>query len=181
MFLVEEPVAAAIGAGLPIDEPKGSMVVDIGGGTTDVAVLSLGGVVQARSIRCGGTAMDEAIIRYVRRNHQLVIGEANAERIKIEAGSASRIVNGETAEIFIRGREIREGKPKTVVSRRTILRRRSKAGRADCRIHPARDRGSAGGNFDGYLRARHSPYGGGAKLRNLIGSWSADRRQNPFT
>ncbi len=115
VFLVEEPVAAAIGAGLPIDEPKGSMVVDIGGGTTDIAVLSLGGVVQARSIRCGGNAMDEAIIRYVRKNHQLLIGEANAERIKIEAGSASRVINGETAEIFIRGREIREGKAKTVV------------------------------------------------------------------
>ncbi len=115
VYLVEEPVAAAIGAGLPIDEPKGSMVVDIGGGTTDVAVLSLGGVVQASSIRCGGNAMDEAIIRYVRRRHQLLIGEANAERIKIEAGSASQAVNGETAEIFIRGREIREGKPKTVV------------------------------------------------------------------
>lgn len=115
VFLVEEPVAAAIGAGLPIDEPKGSMVVDIGGGTTDVAVLSLGGVVQARSIRCGGNAMDEAIVRYVRRKHQLVIGEANAERIKIEAGSASRVINGETAEIVIRGREMKEGKAKTVV------------------------------------------------------------------
>lgn len=115
VFLVEEPVAAAIGAGLPIDEPKGSMVVDIGGGTTDVAVLSLGGVVQARSIRCGGNAMDDAIVRYVRRKHQLVIGEANAERIKIEAGSASRVINGETAEIVIRGREMKEGKAKTVV------------------------------------------------------------------
>lgn len=115
VFLVEEPVAAAIGAGLPIDEPKGSMVVDIGGGTTDVAVLSLGGVVQARSIRCGGNAMDESIVRYVRRKHQLVIGEANAERIKIEAGSASRVINGETAEIVIRGREMKEGKAKTVV------------------------------------------------------------------
>lgn len=115
VYLVEEPVAAAIGAGLPIDEPKGSMVVDIGGGTTDVAVLSLGGVVQASSIRCGGNAMDDAIIRYVRRRHQLLIGETNAERIKMEAGSASREVNGETAEIYIRGRETREGKPKTVV------------------------------------------------------------------
>ncbi|WP_045836614.1 rod shape-determining protein [Hyphomicrobium sp. 99] len=115
VFLVEEPVAAAIGAGLPIDEPKGSMVVDIGGGTTDVAVLSLGGVVQARSIRCGGNAMDDAIVRFVRRKHQLLIGEANAERIKIEAGSASRIINGETAEIVIRGREIKEGKAKTVI------------------------------------------------------------------
>jgi len=115
VYLVEEPVAAAIGAGLPVDEPKGSMVIDIGGGTSDVAVLSFGGVVQARSIRCGGNAMDEAIIRYVRRNHQILIGESNAERIKIEAGSASRIINGETTEIPIRGREVREGKPKTVM------------------------------------------------------------------
>ncbi|MGQ0457012.1 MAG: rod shape-determining protein [Hyphomicrobium sp.] len=115
VFLVEEPVAAAIGAGLPIDEPKGSMVVDIGGGTTDIAVLSLGGVVQARSLRCAGNAMDEAIVRHVRRAHHLLIGEYNAERIKIEAGSASRVANGETAEIYIRGRDMREGKPKTVV------------------------------------------------------------------
>ena len=115
VYLIEEPVAAAIGAGLPVDEPAGSMVVDIGGGTTDIAVLSLGGVVQARSLRCAGNAMDEAIVRHVRRNHQLLIGEANAERIKVEAGSASRAVNGETAEIFIRGRDLRQGKPKTVV------------------------------------------------------------------
>jgi rod shape-determining protein MreB and related proteins len=98
VFLVEEPVAAAIGAGLPIDEPRGSMVVDIGGGTTDIAVLSLGGVVQARSLRCAGNAMDEAIVRHVRREHQLLIGETNAEM----------------AEIFIRGRELRQGRPKTV-------------------------------------------------------------------
>ena len=115
VFLIEEPVAAAIGAGLPVDDPTGSMVVDIGGGTTDIAVLSLGGVVQARSLRCAGNAMDEAIIRHVRRNHQLLIGEPNAERIKIEAGSASRAINGESAEIFIRGRDIRLGNPKTVV------------------------------------------------------------------
>lgn len=116
VFLVEEPVAAAIGAGLPIDEPKGSMVVDIGGGTTDIAVLSLGGVVLARSLRCAGNAMDEAIVRHVRRNHQLLIGEANAERIKIEAGSASKMLNGSaSAEIFIRGRDLKLGKPKTVV------------------------------------------------------------------
>jgi rod shape-determining protein MreB and related proteins len=115
VFLIEEPVAAAIGAGLAIDEPAGSMVVDIGGGTTDIAVMSLGGVVQARSLRCAGNALDEAIMRHVRRKHQLLIGEANAERIKIEAGSAMRLVNGESAEIFIRGRDLREGKAKTVV------------------------------------------------------------------
>jgi rod shape-determining protein MreB len=115
VFLIEEPVAAAIGAGLPVDEPTGSMVVDIGGGTTDIAVLSLGGVVQARSLRCAGNAMDEAIVRHVRRNHSLLIGEPNAERIKIEAGSASKRINGATAEIIIRGRDIRLGTAKTVV------------------------------------------------------------------
>lgn len=114
VFLIEEPVAAAIGAGLPIDDPTGSMVIDIGGGTTDLAVMSLGGIVQARSLRCAGNAMDEAIVRYVRRNHQLVIGEGNAERIKIEAGSASRTANGDGAEIHIRGRDLRQGKPKSV-------------------------------------------------------------------
>ncbi len=115
VFIMEEPVAAAIGAGLAIDEPQASMVVDIGGGTTDVAVLSLGGVIEARSLRCAGHAMDEAIIRYVRREHRLLIGEANAERIKIEAGSASEDVNGEAVEIHIRGRDLREGRPKMIV------------------------------------------------------------------
>ncbi len=115
VYLVEEPVAAAIGAGLPVDDPLGSMVIDIGGGTTDIAVLSLGGVVQARSLRCAGNAMDDAIIRHVRRNHQLLIGEANAEKIKIEAGSALAKVNGRTTEIHIRGRDLRQGRPKSIV------------------------------------------------------------------
>jgi rod shape-determining protein MreB len=91
------------------------MVVDIGGGTTDIAVLSLGGVVQARSLRCAGNAMDEAIIRFVRRRHQLLIGEANAERIKIEAGTAVAAVNGRDTEIHIRGRDLRQGRPKSIV------------------------------------------------------------------
>ena len=115
VFLIEEPVAASLGAGLPIDEPTGSMVVDIGGGTTDIAVLSLGGVVQARSLRCAGNAMDEAIIRYVRRHHHLLIGEANAERIKVEAGTALLQPNGRSAEIHIRGRDLRLGRPKSIV------------------------------------------------------------------
>ena len=115
VFLIEEPVAAAIGADLPIDEPTGSMVLDIGGGTADVAVLSLGGVVQARSIKVAGNAFDEAIIRFVRREHQLLIGEANAERIKIEAGTASTIANGRHAEIHIMGRDVKQGRPKTIV------------------------------------------------------------------
>ncbi|MBX9925788.1 MAG: rod shape-determining protein, partial [Hyphomicrobiaceae bacterium] len=115
VLLIEEPVAAAIGAGLPVNEPTGSMVLDIGGGTADLAVLSMGGIVLARSIKVAGNAFDEAIIRYVRREHQLLIGEANAERIKIEAGTASQIPNGRAAEIHIMGRDLKQGRPKTIV------------------------------------------------------------------
>src|SRR6478609_4408806 len=82
VWLIEEPMAAAIGAGLPVTEPTGSMVVDIGGGTTEVAILSLGGIVYPRSVRVGGDKMDEAIIAYIRRNHNLLVGESSAERIK---------------------------------------------------------------------------------------------------
>lgn len=114
-FMIEEPVAASLGAGLPIDDPSAFMVVDIGGGTTDIAVLSLGGVVQARSLRCAGNAMDDAVIRYVRRHHQLLIGEINAERIKIEAGTAMLQPNGVATEIHIRGRDLRQGRPKSIV------------------------------------------------------------------
>ena len=88
VFLIEEPMAAAIGANLPVTEPTGSMVVDIGGGTTEVAVVSLGGIVYSRSARVGGDQMDEAIIAYIRRNYNLLIGESSAERIKKEVGSA---------------------------------------------------------------------------------------------
>ena len=106
VYLIEEPVAASLGAGLPIDGPQAFMVVDIGGGTTDIAVLSNGEVVQARSMRVAGNAMDEAIMRYVRRRHGLVIGESNAERIKIEAGTALLQPNGRQIEIHIKGRDL---------------------------------------------------------------------------
>src|ERR1700747_3476033 len=89
VFLIEEPMAAAIGAGLPVTEPTGSMVVDIGGGTTEVAVISLGGIVYSRSVRVGGDKMDEAIIAFIRRHQNLLIGEATAERIKQEIGSGA--------------------------------------------------------------------------------------------
>ncbi|MFM1815021.1 MAG: Rod shape-determining protein MreB [Pseudomonadota bacterium] len=115
VYLIEEPVAASLGAGLPVDDPTGSMVVDIGGGTTDIAVLSLGDVVQARSLKCAGNAMDEAIIRYVRRHHALLIGEMNAERIKMEAGTASLEPAPDGTEIHIKGRDLREGRPKSIV------------------------------------------------------------------
>ncbi len=93
--LIEEPMAAAIGAGLPVTEPTGSMVVDIGGGTTEVAVISLGGIVYARSVRVGGDKMDEAIIAYIRRVHNLLTGEGTAERIKKEIGRACAPADGE--------------------------------------------------------------------------------------
>jgi rod shape-determining protein MreB len=115
VFLIEEPMAAAIGAGLPVTEPTGSMVVDIGGGTTEVAVISLGGIVYARSVRVGGDKMDEAIIAYIRRNHNLLIGEASAERIKKEIGTARPPAQGIGAEIQLKGRDLMHGVPKEII------------------------------------------------------------------
>ncbi|MBO6691804.1 MAG: rod shape-determining protein MreB, partial [Parvibaculum sp.] len=104
----------AIGAGLPVTEPTGSMVVDIGGGTTEVAVLSLGGIVYARSVRVGGDKMDEAIIAYIRRHHNLLVGEASAERIKKEVGSAAIPADGDGMTIEIKGRDLMNGVPKEI-------------------------------------------------------------------
>ena len=115
VYLIEEPMAAAIGAGLPVTEPTGSMVVDIGGGTTEVAVVSLGGVVYARSVRVGGDKMDEAIIAYIRRVHNLLIGEATAERIKKEIGSACPPGDGDGRQMKIKGRDLMNGVPKEIV------------------------------------------------------------------
>jgi rod shape-determining protein MreB len=111
VFLVEEPMAAAIGADLPVTEPVGCMVVDIGGGTTEVAVLSLGGIVCAFSIRVGGDKMDEAIINYIRRTHNLLIGEATAERIKQNIGSASISKDSYNIKMAIKGRSLSTGVP----------------------------------------------------------------------
>ena len=113
--LIEEPMAAAIGAGLPVTEPSGSMVVDIGGGTTEVAVISLGGIVYARSVRVGGDKMDEAIIAYIRRVHNLLIGESTAERIKKEVGSACPPADGEGRQMHIKGRDLMNGVPKEII------------------------------------------------------------------
>jgi len=121
VFLIEEPMAAAIGAGLPVTEPTGSMVVDIGGGTTEVAVLSLGGIVYSRSVRVGGDKMDEAIIAYIRRHHNLLVGEASAERIKGEIGSACPPEEGDGMTIEIKGRDLMNGVPKElIISERQI-------------------------------------------------------------
>lgn len=112
VYLVEEPMAAAIGAGLPVSEPNGSMIVDIGGGTTDVAIIALGGIVTHRSIRLGGDEMDEGIIHYIKRKYNLMIGERTAEDIKITVGSAAPEREDKTLEI--RGRDMVSGLPKTL-------------------------------------------------------------------
>jgi rod shape-determining protein MreB len=111
--LIEEPMAAAIGAGLPVAEPTGSMIVDIGGGTSEVAVISLGGIVVSQSIRVGGDELDEAVISYVKKEYKLLIGSQTAEEIKLEIGSAHPLPQEEQAEI--RGRDLVTGLPKTIV------------------------------------------------------------------
>ena len=121
VFLIEEPMAAAIGAGLPVTEPTGSMVVDIGGGTTEVAVLSLGGIVYSQSVRVGGDKMDQAIIAYIRRTHNLLVGERSAERIKEAIGSACPPEEGEGRTMEIKGRDLLHGVPKElIISERQI-------------------------------------------------------------
>ena len=113
VYLIDEPMAAAIGAGLPIDEARGSMVLDIGGGTSEVAIISLNGIVYSNSVRIGGDRFDEAIISYVRRNYGTLIGEATAERIKKEIGTA--FPGTEVKEIEVKGRNLAEGIPRSFV------------------------------------------------------------------
>jgi rod shape-determining protein MreB and related proteins len=112
-YLIEEPMAAAIGAGLPVSEPTGNMIVDIGGGTTEVAVISLGGIVVSQSIRVGGDEMDEAIMAHIKKEYKLLIGQQTAEELKLEIGSAWALSQEVSAEV--RGRDMLTGLPKTVV------------------------------------------------------------------
>jgi len=114
VYLIEEPMAAAIGAGMPITEPGGNMVVDIGGGTTEVAVISLSGIVYSRSVRIAGDEMDEAIVQYIRKNYNLLVGERRAEEIKIKLGSAYPM-GGERRTMEVKGRDLIDGIPKTIV------------------------------------------------------------------
>jgi rod shape-determining protein MreB and related proteins len=120
-YLIEEPMAAAIGAGLPVAEPTGNMIVDVGGGTTEVAVISLGGIVVSQSLRVGGDEMDEAIINHIKREYKLLIGQQTAEEIKLEIGSAYDMREELQAEV--RGRDMLTGLPKTVVLSSEEVRR----------------------------------------------------------
>ncbi|MGI6453213.1 MAG: rod shape-determining protein [Syntrophomonadaceae bacterium] len=118
-YLIEEPMAAAIGADLPVHEPTGNMIVDIGGGTTEVAVISLGGIVTAKSVRVAGDRMDEAIIQYLRKNYNLLIGERTAEEIKMSIGSA--LWEGPEEHFEVRGRDMVNGLPKTIKTSSTEI------------------------------------------------------------
>ncbi len=120
VLLLEEPMAAAIGSGLPVNEPTGSMIVDIGGGTTEVAIISLGGIVTAKSLRVAGDDFDQAIISYIKKEYSLMIGERTAEKIKIELGSAFDL--GEETTMEIRGRDLITGLPKEVVIKESEIR-----------------------------------------------------------
>jgi len=113
VYLIEEPIAAAIGAGLPISDPFGNMVVDIGGGTTDVAVISLNGIVYSESVKVAGDKMDEAIISYIKRKHNILVGDHMAEQIKVEIGSAYALPEPKT--FMLKGRDLIFGTPKTLV------------------------------------------------------------------
>ena len=114
VYLIEEPMAAAIGAGLPIQEPGGNMIVDMGGGTTEVAVISLSGIVYSKSVRIAGDEMDEAIVQYIRKHYNLLVGERRAEEIKIKLGSAYPMA-GDRATMEVKGRDLIDGIPKTIV------------------------------------------------------------------
>ena len=120
VYLVEEAMAAAIGAGMPISEPAGNMVVDIGGGTTDIAVISLSGIVYSRAVRVAGNEMDEAIIQHIKRAYNLLIGERTAEQVKVEMGSAFPL--DETKSMEIKGRDLVKGIPKTITVEDTEIR-----------------------------------------------------------
>jgi len=121
VYIVYEPMAAALGAGLPIHEPSGSMVVDIGGGTTEIAVLSLDGMVYSRSVRVGGDKMDDAIIQYVRRTTNLLLGEMSAERVKKEIGSATTPDDGEGMTVQIKGRDLMNGVPREIAINEAMI------------------------------------------------------------
>ena len=177
-YLIEEPMAAAIGAGLPVGEPTGNMIVDIGGGTTEVAVISLGGIVVSQSLRVGGDEMDDAIVNHVKKEYKLLIGQQTAEEIKLEVGSGYRMREEIQAEV--RGRDMLTGLPKTVVlSLGGDPPRARRAGHADHRRDPLdarQDAARAGrghhGPRDRARRRRRPP----ARARRAAAARDADAR-----
>ena len=150
-YIIEEPMAAAIGAGLPVQEPTGNMIVDIGGGTTEVAVISLGGIVTSQSVRVGGDELDDAIIQFIKKEYSLALGERTAEEIKIALGSAWPLEEELHAEI--RGRDLVTGLPKTIVTvhrRDPRSHRRAGVGHRRRREgHARQDAARAGGRHHG--------------------------------
>ncbi len=157
VYLIEEPMAAGIGAGLPVAEATGSMVVDIGGGTTEVGVIALGGMVYSGSVRVGGDKWDEAIINYIRRNYGMLIGETTAENIKKEIGSA--FPGSEVKEIEVKGRNLAEGIPRSfTISSNEILEALTDPLNAIVSAGEKRARNDAAGTRGGYRRARHGAY-----------------------
>ena len=154
VHLVEEAMAAAIGAGMPITEPSGNMIVDIGGGTTDIAVISLAGIVYSKAVRVAGNEMDEAIIQYIKKTYNLLIGERTAEQIKMELGSAFPLE--EPTEMEIKGRHLVEGVPKTItISDERDPRRPGRDGQRDRRCRAHRPRAHAAGTLGRHRRPRH--------------------------
>ena len=155
-YLIEEPMAAAIGAGLPVAEPTGNMIVDIGGGTSEVAVISLGGIVVSQSLRVGGDEMDEAIINHIKRDYKLLIGQQTAEEIKLEIGSAWDMKEELQAEV--RGRDMLTGLPKTVIlTSRGGAARARRTGHADHRGDQVDARQDAARARRGHHGSRHRP------------------------
>ena len=157
VYLVEQAMAAAIGAGLPIEEPRGNMVVDIGGGTTDIAVISMSGIVYSRSVRVAGNEMDEAVMQYLKRKYNLLVGERTAEQIKMEIGSAYPLEKPLTMEV--KGRNLIEGVPRTVTIDDSEIREVPQRMRGHHRQRRARRAGAhSSRTFRRYQRPRHRTY-----------------------
>ena len=161
VFIIEEPMAAAIGAGLPVHEPMGNMVVDIGGGTSEVAVISLGGIVCSLSVRVGGDELDNAIIQYMKKEYSLMLGERTAEEIKVTIGSAFPLPDEPHAEI--RGRDLVTGLPRTIVVTAEEIRRAMDAGQRDRRC----SQGHLGPHAARALRRHHGPRSGAHRWWSL--------------
>ena len=154
VYLVEQAMAAAIGAGLPVDEPSGNMVVDIGGGTTDIAVISMSGIVYSRSVRVAGNEMDEAVMQYLKRKYNLLVGERTAEQIKMEIGSAYPLEKPLTMEV--KGRNLIEGVPRTVTIDDSEIREAlGRMRRNDLERGARRSRAHSSRTFRGHQRPRH--------------------------